>query len=129
MAMVDPSSATGESLLAFKELIQQYILKLENTITKKLVAGTTAPISYRSKIEASSELVRRIKFQPTINQIYFNDVPSSTGFDYLGPGLLETSDNFNQISIEQFLKRLENIRFLTPMLLLLTSSDFSRPTV
>jgi len=105
MAMVDPSSATSESLLAFKELIQQYTLKLENTITKKLVAGTTAPISYRSKIEASSDLVRRIKFQPTINQIYFNDVPSSTGFDYLGPGLLETSDNFNQISIEQFVNR------------------------
>ena len=108
MAMADPSSASAQSLLTFRDAINQYILQLEKVVGLASVAGSTAPQSYQSKLSNSSPRKRRMHFRPQTQQLYFNDARANTGFDYVGPQLRDLPHDLGTITPQQFINRALN---------------------
>ena len=104
VAFASPGSASEESLLRFKSLIDEYIGMLRQVITKETPISTRAGDSsqiFESKIAASSASARRLKYIPKIEQTYNNDLGSDTGYDYFDSFLNSNGNSFSLITYKQ----------------------------
>jgi|TARA_Y100000034_G_scaffold29484_1_gene35533 hypothetical protein len=105
--MVNPMSATEESLREFTELIKDYINDLQYLVSKSAVGRSDAKFSARSKIGSTRDLVRKIKYTHVPRRVRKRS-ENNVGFDYLGLGAHaeESPTSFTKISYDSLINRL-----------------------
>tara|TARA_Y100000034_G_scaffold135784_1_gene209100 strand:- start:107 stop:3157 length:3051 start_codon:yes stop_codon:yes gene_type:complete len=105
--MVNPNSATEESLRKFTEMIQEYINDLRYLVSASPVGRSAAKFSARSKISRGGNLIKRIKYTHTPRRVRKRS-ENNVGFDYLGVGIhaVESHRALTTFDYDALVKRL-----------------------
>ena len=107
--MVNPMSATEQTLGEFTETIKDYITDLQRIVEEAVVGQSDKKLNVRSGISRGNNLVRKIKLthEPRVVK---KSAANGIGFDYLGIGrYVEESDTgLSRLSYEQTTTRMFN---------------------
>ena len=79
-----PYTATPESLLMLKQLVDDFLSRLQGACRPPVLGGDETPFRLHQNIDKTSAMSRVLRLSHTLQARYFNELSPQTGFDYLG---------------------------------------------